>query len=216
VTSASGSATRSPPSGTASSGRSRATPTTRFPAAVCARAAPAASRHFDSDPSGPHRLRASVRGEEKVDRGHHLGRGPRARREKMQKIKAEYGPRPSRRLQPRPRRDVLKHTMKAFARRTPPRRPSPSAAGPRDVGFELTFGEAMARRAHRHPECPLPRPHRLALGENMHNHQVQEFADAVGAGASIIVADPASRSRRRKARHYCRQAGTAVALLLPG
>ena len=53
------------------------------------------------------------------------------------------------------------------------------------------------------------------LGENMHNTQAQEFADAVGAGASIIVVDPRFSVAASKAKHYLPiKPGTDLALLL--
>ena len=53
------------------------------------------------------------------------------------------------------------------------------------------------------------------LGENMHNTQVQEFADAVGAGASVIVADPRFSIAAGKAKYYLPiKPGTDIALLL--
>ena len=53
------------------------------------------------------------------------------------------------------------------------------------------------------------------LGENMHNSQVQEFATAVGRGASIIVVDPRFSVAASKAKFYLPiKAGTDLALLL--
>ena len=53
------------------------------------------------------------------------------------------------------------------------------------------------------------------LGENMHNTQAQEFAEAVGAGASIIVVDPRFSVAASKAKHYLPiRPGTDLALLL--
>ena len=49
----------------------------------------------------------------------------------------------------------------------------------------------------------------------MHNTQAQEFAEAVGAGASIIVADPRFSVAASKAKHYLPiKPGTDLALLL--
>jgi len=76
---------------------------------------------------------------------------------------------------------------------------------PREVGFELTFGEAIGspeRTDIENARClVLLGSH---LGENMHNTQVQEFAEAVGRGATVIVADPRFSIAASKARHYCR------------
>jgi thiosulfate reductase/polysulfide reductase chain A len=53
------------------------------------------------------------------------------------------------------------------------------------------------------------------LGENMHNTQVQEFATAVAAGATIIVVDPRFSIAASKAKHYLPvKPGTDLALLL--
>jgi thiosulfate reductase/polysulfide reductase chain A len=75
-----------------------------------------------------------------------------------------------------------------------PNIPHPSYAqcrGPRDVGFELTFGENPGS-----PEVTDMANTRCLvligthLGENMHNTQVQDFAAAIRNRARIIVADP--------------------------
>jgi len=53
------------------------------------------------------------------------------------------------------------------------------------------------------------------LGENMHNTQVQWFAEAVGRGADIIVVDPRFSTAASKARHWLPiRPGTDMALLL--
>ena len=112
--------------------------------------------------------------------------------------------------------NFLKHTLKAFGT---PNFAAPSFAqcrGPRDVGFRLTFGEDVGspeRTDIRSAQClVLIGSH---LGENMHNSQVQEFADAVGNGATIIVADPRFSVAASKAKHYLPiKAGTDLALIL--
>ena len=100
--------------------------------------------------------------------------------------------------------NFLKHTFKAYGT---PNITAPSYAqcrGPRDVGFTLTYGEDVGspeRTDIRNARClTLIGSH---LGENMHNTQVQEFADAVGSGATVIVVDPASRSRRARPSTTC-------------
>ena len=53
------------------------------------------------------------------------------------------------------------------------------------------------------------------LGENMHNTQVQEFAEAMDAGASLIVVDPRFSIAAGKAKHYLPiKPGTDLALVL--
>jgi thiosulfate reductase/polysulfide reductase chain A len=110
----------------------------------------------------------------------------------------------------------IRHTMKAFGT---PNIAAPSYAqcrGPRDAGFSLTYGEDVGspeRTDIRNARClTLIGSH---LGENMHNTQVQEFAEAVAAGATVIVVDPRFSVAAGKATHYLPiKAGTDLALLL--
>ena len=112
--------------------------------------------------------------------------------------------------------EFFKHTLKAYGS---PNIAAPSYAqcrGPREVGFELTFGETVGS-----PECTDIRNSRCLvligshLGENMHNTQVQEFAEAIEQGASIICVDPRFSVAASKAKHYLPiKPGTDMALLL--
>ncbi len=112
--------------------------------------------------------------------------------------------------------NFLKHTMKAYGT---PNIAAPSYAqcrGPRDVGFTLTYGEDVGspeRTDIRNARClTLIGSH---LGENMHNTQVQEFADAVGSGATVIVVDPRFSVAASKAKYYLPiKPGTDLALIL--
>ena len=134
----------------------------------------------------------------------------------MQKIKAEYGPEAVALFSHGIGGNFLKHTLKAYGS---PNISAPSFAqcrGPRDVGFELTFGDPVGspeRTDIRNARClVLIGSH---LGENMHNTQVQEFAEAVGNGASIIVVDPRFSVAASKAKHFLPiKPGTDIALLL--
>jgi len=88
--------------------------------------------------------------------------------------------------------------------------------GPREAGFLLTFGTPLGS----------PEPIDLAnarvitligshLGENMHNTQVQELAEAIGKGAELVVVDPRFSVAASKARHWLPiRPGTDIALLL--
>jgi len=104
--------------------------------------------------------------------------------------------------------------MKAFGSPNSAPRPSRSAAAPRR-GLRADFrgGGRLARADDiKNARClVLIGSH---LGENMHNTQVQEFADAVGSGATVIVADPASRSRLQGEALLPIKPGTDLALLL--
>jgi thiosulfate reductase/polysulfide reductase chain A len=182
---------------------------------LCPRGTGGVGAHFDADRLRAPLLRASVRGEEKwteVTWDQALSHVA----EKMQKIKAEHGPEAVALFSHGIGGTFLKHTLKAFGS---PNSAAPSFAqcrGPRDVGFELTFGEAIGspeRTDIENARClVLIGSH---LGENMHNTQVQEFADAVGTGASIIVADPRFSIAASKAKHYLPvKPGTDLALVL--
>ncbi|MCU0453594.1 MAG: molybdopterin-dependent oxidoreductase [Bacteroidetes bacterium] len=136
--------------------------------------------------------------------------------ERMQKIKSSYGPESVALFSHGIGGNFFKHTIKAFGS---PNISAPSFAqcrGPRDVGFRLTFGEDVSspeRTDIRNAQClVLIGSH---LGENMHNTQVQEFADAVGNGASIIVVDPRYSIAASKAKYYLPiKPGTDLALIL--
>ncbi len=136
--------------------------------------------------------------------------------ERMQRIKAQYGPESVALFSHGIGGTFLKHTLKAFGS---PNIAAPSFAqcrGARDAGFSLTFGEEIGspeRTDIRNSRClVLIGSH---LGENMHNTQVQEFADAVGSGASVIVVDPRFSVAASKAKFYLPiRPGTDLALVL--
>ena len=88
--------------------------------------------------------------------------------------------------------------------------------GAREAGFELTFGSAVGS-----PERVDIENARVLtfigshLGENMHNTQVQELAEAIRRGAQIIVVDPRYSTLAGKAAHWLPiKPGTDIALLL--
>jgi thiosulfate reductase/polysulfide reductase chain A len=160
-------------------------------------------------------LRASVRGEERwtaVTWDEALGYIA----ERMQDIKAKYGPEAVAMFSHGLGGAFLKHTLKAYGSINLAAPSFAQCRGPRDVGFELTFGEGIGspeRTDIANARClVLIGSH---LGENMHNSQVQELAEAVGRGATIIVADPRFSIAASKAKHYLPvKPGTDLALLL--
>jgi thiosulfate reductase / polysulfide reductase chain A len=110
---------------------------------------------------------------------------------KLKRIKADYGPESVALFTHGTPTDHFLPLLSAFGS---PNVGMPSFAqcrGPRDVGLELTFGEGIGS-----PErIDLTRSKVVVLfgshlGENMHNSQVQDFADAVALGAKFIVVDP--------------------------
>jgi thiosulfate reductase/polysulfide reductase chain A len=110
----------------------------------------------------------------------------------------------------------FKHLLRAYGS---PNIAAPSYAqcrGPREVAFSLTFGQGVGS-----PEAiDIDNARCLVLlgthlGENMHNTQVQEFADAVSRGAGLVVVDPRHSVAASKARYWLPiKPGTDIALLL--
>lgn len=160
-------------------------------------------------------LRAKIRGEEQwnvVSWDEALGYTA----EKMQAIKAKHGPEAMALFSHGIGGTFLKHTLKAFGT---PNLTAPSFAqcrGPRDVGFRLTFGEdpgSPERTDIANARClVLIGSH---LGENMHNSQVQEFAEAVAKGCTVICADPRFSTAASKAQWWLPvKPGSDTALLL--
>ena len=136
--------------------------------------------------------------------------------EKMNKIKTQYGPESVASFSHGIGGNFLKHTLKAYGAINFAAPSFAQCRGPRDVGFELTFGEAIGspeRTDIENAKClVLIGSH---LGENMHNTQVQEFANAVQNDASVIVVDPRFSVAASKAKYYLPiKPGTDIALLL--
>lgn len=136
--------------------------------------------------------------------------------EKMQKIKVQYGPESVAMFSHGIGGNFIKHTLKAYGAVNFSAPSFAQCRGPRDVGFKLTFGEEIGspeKTDIRNAKCiVLIGSH---LGENMHNTQVQEFAEAIGNGATVIVADPRYSTAASKAKYYLPvRPGTDIALLL--
>ncbi len=182
---------------------------------LCPRGTGGVGAHFDPDRLKAPLVRKTRRGDEEwvqVTWDEALTRVA----EKLGQIKSSYGPEAVALFSHGIGGTFLRHTLRAFGT---PNIAAPSFAqcrGPRDAGFQLTFGEDVGspeRTDIRNAQClVLIGSH---LGENMHNTQVQEFAEAVGQGASIIVADPRFSIAAGKARYYLPiRPGTDLALLL--
>ena len=136
--------------------------------------------------------------------------------EKLLAVKAKHGPEAVALFTHGSGGTWFKHFMKAWGS---PNIGAPSYAqcrGPREAGYLLTFGTALGS----------PEPIDLAnarvitligshLGENMHNTQVQELAEAIGNGAELVVVDPRFSVAASKARYWLPvKPGTDIALLL--
>ena len=135
---------------------------------------------------------------------------------KMNKIKAQYGPEAVALFAHGIGGNFIKHTINAYGSQNFAAPSFAQCRGPRDVGFELTFGESIGspeRTDIENSKClVLIGSH---IGENMHNSQVQEFAEAVQKDAVIIVVDPRFSVAASKAKYYLPiKPGTDIALLL--
>jgi thiosulfate reductase/polysulfide reductase chain A len=182
---------------------------------LCPRGTGGVGAHYDPDRLKRPLLRRSERGREQW-REVSWEEALSFVAEKMQAIQAEHGPEAMALFSHGIGGTFLKHTFKAYGS---PNIAAPSYAqcrGPREVGFQLTFGEPVGspeRTDIANARClVLLGSH---LGENMHNSQVQEFAEAVGNGAAVIVVDPRFSVAAGKAKHYLPiKPGTDLALLL--
>jgi thiosulfate reductase/polysulfide reductase chain A len=136
---------------------------------------------------------------------------------KLDAIRKQARPRVRRDVQPRRGRERGSSTSSRPTGR--PTFGAPSFAqcrGPRDVGNLLTWGTGLGS----------PEPTDIAntkclvligthLGENMHNTQVQEFAQAIANRATIICVDPRHSTAASKAKHWLPiRPGTDLALVL--
>jgi len=108
------------------------------------------------------------------------------------------------------------HLLRAFGSENIAAPSYAQCRGPREVGFEITYGEYVG--AHERTDIANTRMLVLLgyhLGENMHNTQVQEFAEAISRGAKLVVVDPRYSVAAGKADWYLPiKPGTDMALLL--
>lgn len=135
---------------------------------------------------------------------------------RMRDIRAKYGPEALALFTHGHGGSFFSQLLKAFGS---PNIAAPSYAqcrGPREVGFQLTFGTGIGS-----PEnTDIANTRFLVLigshlGENMHNTQVQEFAEAIRRGARIVVVDPRFSVAASKAHWYLPiKPGTDIALLM--
>ncbi len=110
----------------------------------------------------------------------------------------------------------FKHLLRAFGSNNIAAPSYAQCRGPREEAYLLTYGEGIGspeRTDIRNTKClVLIGSH---LGENMHNGQVQEFADAVANGATVITVDPRYSVAASKSKYWLPiRPGTDLALLL--
>ncbi len=136
--------------------------------------------------------------------------------EKMKKIESQYG-RESMALMLHGA--ITKHLMTLWSAYGSPNFAFPSFAqcrGARVIAYELTYGADIGS-----PERVDLANTRVAaffgthLGENMHNSQVQDWAEGIGRGAKLIVVDPRFSTAAGKAHYWLPiKPGTDMALIL--
>ena len=136
--------------------------------------------------------------------------------DKMQKIKAQYGPESVAMFNHGIGQYFIQHALKSWGAINFAGSSFAQCRGPRDVGFALTFGTGLGS-----PEpTDIENTNCLVLigehlGENMHNTQVQEFSHAVDRRIPIIVVDPRFSVAASKAKYWLPiRPGTDLALLL--
>jgi len=136
--------------------------------------------------------------------------------DKMQKIKAQHGPESVAVFNHGIGQFFIQHALKSWGAINFAGSSFAQCRGPRDVGFSLTFGTGLGS-----PEpTDIENTNCLVLigehlGENMHNTQVQEFANAVERRIPIIVVDPRFSVAASKAKYWLPiRPGTDLALLL--
>ena len=182
---------------------------------LCPRGTGGIGAQFDRDRLRSPLLRVSERGQEKW-KAVTWDEALSFIADKMQRIKTEYGPESFAAFIHGLGGKFFKHTLRAYGTENIAAPSFAQCRGPRDVGFTLTFGDSVGsleRTDIENAQCiVLIGSH---IGENMHNTQVQEFANAVGRGATVIVADPRFSVAASKAKYYLPvKPGTDMALLL--
>ncbi len=182
---------------------------------LCPRGNGGVGQHYDPDRLKAPLVRISNRGSEqwKVTT---WDEALRYTSQKLMEIKERYGPQSIAVFSHGPGGAFLKHTLRAFGVKNFSAPSFAQCRGPREVAFELTYGEIIGspeRTDIKNSKCfALIGSH---LGENMHNSQVQEFAEAIQNGATIIVVDPRFSIAASKAKYYLPiKPGTDTALLL--
>jgi len=136
--------------------------------------------------------------------------------ERLLKIKDEYGPEAMALYTHGYGGSWFRHLLRAYGS---PNSAAPSYAqcrGPREVGFQLTYGSGVGSPENTDMEnarvITLIGSH---IGENMHNTQVQDMSAAISKGAQLIVVDPRFSTAAGKASHWLPiKPGTDMALLL--
>ena len=135
---------------------------------------------------------------------------------KMNGIKEKYGAESLGLLKHGSPGSHLEHLYKALGSDTIAEPAYAQCRGPRETGFNLTFGSWVGSPEPtdiRDTKClVLIGSH---IGENMHNSQVQEMSEAIDNGATIITVDPRFSTAASKSNHWLPiKPATDIALML--
>jgi len=182
---------------------------------LCPRGTGAVGAHYDPDRLRQPLVRVGDRGKE-VFKPVSWDEALAYVAERMNKIKAEHGPEAVALFNHGFGQRFFQHVLRSWGLINYAGSSYAQCRGPRDVGFVLTFGAGVGSPEPtdiRNTQClVLIGSH---LGENMHNTQVQEFAEAVGRGVPVIVVDPRFSVAASKAKYWLPiKPGTDLALLL--
>jgi thiosulfate reductase/polysulfide reductase chain A len=135
---------------------------------------------------------------------------------KMKEIASKHGPESMALFNHGSSGKYFTHLLNAFGSNNVAAPSFAQCRGPRDTGFELTFGESVSS-----PEVTDIRDTRCLvligshIGENMHNGQVQEMSEAIDKGAVIITVDPRLSTAASKSKFWLPiKPSTDLALLL--
>ncbi|MCB9059331.1 MAG: molybdopterin-dependent oxidoreductase [Calditrichae bacterium] len=136
--------------------------------------------------------------------------------DKMNLIKEKWGPECVALFTHGSGGDYFKNLIKAYGSNNIAAPSYAQCRGPREEAYVLTFGEAVGspeRTDMQNSKCiVLIGSH---IGENMHNGQVQEFTEAVAAGATVITVDPRFSTAASKSKYWLPiKPSTDLALLL--
>jgi thiosulfate reductase / polysulfide reductase chain A len=135
---------------------------------------------------------------------------------KMKEIASKYGPASMALFNHGSSGHYFTHFLNAYGSNNVAAPSFAQCRGPRDTGFEKTFGESVGS-----PEATDIRDTRCLvligshIGENMHNGQVQEMSEAIDKGATIITVDPRLSTAASKSKYWLPiKPSTDIALLL--
>lgn len=182
---------------------------------LCPRGTGGVGAYLDEDRLRTPLIRTSVRGKQQF-REATWDEALDTIAEKMKKIAEEHGPECLALFTHGSGGSYFKHLLRAYGSNNIAAPSYSQCRGPREEAYMLTFGEGVyspERTDLRDSKCiVLIGSH---LGENMHNTQVQEFADAIDKGATVITVDPRFSTAASKSKYWLPiRPSTDLALML--